>query len=170
MNLQTLYLTISCTKLLIVFVLIVGITSSASESNLDTALLAAVQKAMPRKIGTRQLNDALEMGLWNSNRTAVAISVSQQHPQDSLVFVFLRQPDGAYLVADASGVEVGNFVKLGFLPRADYERFETIPVEWLHRDDGLFQVRIRTRAWKAGQRYTVYEPLIIRPDGTVLYR
>ena len=85
-------------------------------------------------------------------------------------FCVLRQPDGAYLVADASGVEVGNFVKLGFLPRADYERFETIPVEWLHRDDGLFQVRIRTRAWKAGQRYTVYEPLIIRPDGTVLYR
>ena len=83
--------------------------------------------------------------------------------------MLLRQPDGTYLAADASGVEAGNFGKLG-RPRTDYEHFETTPVEWLYRNDGFFQVRIRTRAWRAGKRYTVSEPLIIRPDGTVLYR
>jgi hypothetical protein len=142
----------------------------AGEPRLDDALLSVANKAMPGEITRNQLIRALDAGLWNSDRTAVAISVSRQHLKDSVVVVFLRQPDGSYLAADASRVEVGNFGKLGLLPRTDYERFETIPVEWLHRDDGLFQVRIRTRAWRAGQRYTVYEPLIIQPDGTVLYR
>lgn len=165
MSLQILH-----TKLLMLFALILGIHAAASESNLDAALLAAAQNAMQEKVAAEQLTKALAIGLWNSDRTAIAISVPQQHPKHSIVLVFLRQPDGTYLATDASGVEVGNFGKLGLLPRADYEHFETVPVEWLHRDDGLFQVRIRTRAWKSGQRYTVYEPLIIRPDGTVLYR
>jgi hypothetical protein len=154
----------------ILFALIAGIHLVASEPRLDDALLSAAQKAMPGEIATRQLIRALDAGLWNSDRTAVAISVSQQHPKDSVVFVFLRRPDGTYLAADASRVEVSNFGKIGRLQPTDYERFETTPVDWLHRDDGLFQVRIRTRAWRAGQRYTVYEPLIIQPDGTVLYR
>jgi hypothetical protein len=163
-------LTISRATISIFFSVIASIHLFAGEPRLDDALLSAAQKAMPVEIATRQLIRALDAGLWNSDRTAVAISVSQQHPKDSVVFVFLRRPDGTYLAADASRVEVGNFGKLGLLPRTDYERFETIPVEWLHRDDGLFQVRIRTRAWRAGERYTVYEPLIIQPDGTVLYR
>ena len=50
------------------------------------------------------------------------------------------------------------------------KRFETTPVAWLHRDDGLLGVSMRTRAWRSGQRYTVSEPLLIRPDGTVLWR
>jgi hypothetical protein len=139
----------------ILFALIASIHIVAGESRLDDALLAAAQKAMPGEIATRQLIRALDAGLWNSDRTAVAISVSQQHPKDSVVFVFLRRPDGTYLAADASRVDVGNFGKLGLLPRTDYERFETTPLEWLRRDDGLFQVRIRTRLWRAGQRYTV---------------
>ena len=154
----------------IIFALIASIHALDGTSRLDAALLATAQKAMPGEIATNQLTRALETGLWNSDRTAVAVSVLQQHPKASVVFVFLQQPDGTYLAADASRVEVGNFGKLGLLPRTDYERFETTPVEWLHRDDGLFQVRIRTRAWRAGQRYTVYEPLIIRPDGVVIYR
>jgi hypothetical protein len=163
------YLTMSCVTLSILFALIVGIHSVAGESHPDDSLLAAAQKAMLGKIAANQSIRALDVGLWNSDRTAVAVSVPQQHPKDSVVFVFLRRPDGTYLATDVSSVETGNFGKLG-PPRTDCERFETTPVEWLHRDDGLFQVRIRTRAWRAGQRYTVYEPLIIRPDGAVLYR
>ena len=141
--------------------------ASGNESRVDAALLAAAQRAMPREIATNQLIRALESGLWNSNRTAVAVSITQ--PKASLVFVFLRQANGTYLATHASGVEGGNFGKVG-RPRADYERFETTPVGWLHREDGWFQVRMRTRAWRGGQRYTVSEPLLIKPDGTVLYR
>jgi hypothetical protein len=168
-RLRAWYLTMSCVTLPILFALIVSIHSVAGESRPNDLLLAAAQKAMPGKIAMSQLIRALDAGLWNSDRTAVAVSVPQQHPKDSIVVVFLRRPDGTYLAADVSNVETGNFGKLGPL-RTDYERFETTPVEWLHRDDGLFQVRIRTRAWRAGQRYTVYEALIIRPDGSVLYR
>ena len=151
----------------ILFALIAAIPELAGESRLDPSLLAAAQKAMPREMATNHWIRALESGLWNSNRTAVAISIPQ--PRASVVFVFLRQKDGTYLAADASGVESGNFGKLG-RPRTDYARFETTPVEWLHRDDGLFQVRMRTRAWRGGKRYTVSEPLVVKPDGTVLYR
>ena len=141
--------------------------ASAGESRIDAALLAAAQNAMPEEIAANQRIRALESGLWNSNRTALAVSITQ--PKASVVFVFLRQTNGTYLAADASGVAGGNFGKLG-RPRTDYERFETTPAEWLHREDGWFQVRMRTRAWRDGQRYTVSEPLLIKPDGTVLYR
>jgi hypothetical protein len=141
--------------------------ASAGESRIDVALLAAAQNAMPVEIATNQWTRALESGLWNSNRTAIAVSITQ--PKASVVFVFLRQTNDTYLAADASGVEGGNFGKLG-RSRTEYERFETTPVEWLHREDGWFQVRMRTRAWRDGQRYTVSEPLLIKPDGTVLYR
>ena len=151
----------------ILLVLLAGVPVLAGESRVNAALLSAAQKAMPREIATNQLVRAVETGLWNSNRTAVAVSITQ--PKASVVFVFLRQADGTYLAADASGVEGGNFGKLG-RPRTDYERFETTPVEWLHRDGSLFQVWMRTRAWMAGKRYTVSEPLIIRPDVVVLYR
>jgi hypothetical protein len=157
----------SRTALSILFALIGSIHALSGESRLDAALLAADQKAIPREIATNHLIKALDAGLWNSDRTAVALSVA--HPKASVIFVFLRQPNGTYLAADASAVEGANFGFFGHL-RTDYERFETKPVEWLHRDDGLFQVRMRTRAWRAGKRYTVSESLIIKPDGTVLYR
>jgi hypothetical protein len=148
-------------------VLMAGISALAGELPIDPVLLATARKAITEDVAQNQLVMALESGLWNSNRTALAISVAQ--PKGSVVFVFFRQSDGTYLAANASGVEGGNFGKLG-RPRADYERFETTPVEWLHRDDGVFQVRMRTRAWRGGQRYTVSEPLVIRPNGVVVYR
>ena len=142
-------------------------TPSAGESHVDTALLTAARKAAPIEITTNQLAAALSSGLWNSNLTALAISIPQ--PKASVIFVFLRQTNGTYLASNASGVEAGNFGKLG-RERTDYERFETTPVEWLHRTDGKFQVIMRTRAWRNGQRYTVSEPLLIGSDGVVMYR
>jgi hypothetical protein len=97
----------------------VGAAASAGESRIDTALLASAQKAVPSALAKNQLVRALESGLWNSNRTAVAISITE--PKASLVFVFISQADGTYLAADASGVEGGNFGKLG-RPRTDYDR------------------------------------------------
>ncbi len=151
----------------ILFTLLASFPALAAESRVDAALFAAAQRAMPRGIATNQLVRALESGLWNSNRTALAVSITQ--PKASVIFVFLRQTNRTYVAADSSLVEDGNFGKLG-RPRTDYERFETIPVEWLHRDDGFFQVLMRTRAWRHGRRYTVSEPLVISPQGRALYR
>jgi hypothetical protein len=144
--------------------------ASAAEPQLDTALFTAAQKAMPSEVTTNQLVSVLQEGVWNSNRTALAVSITQPHPKSSLVFVFLRQKDGGYLAVDARGVEGGNLGKLGTAGRAGYDRFETVPTEWLHREDGRFQVVMRTRAWKAGKRFTVSEKLLINPSGTVLWR
>jgi hypothetical protein len=151
---------------LILFALIAA--ASAGEPQIDSALLAAAQKAMPREVTTNELVSVLQAGLWNSNRTAIAISIPKL--KASVIFVFLRQTNATYLAVNASGVEGGNFGKLGLAGRAGYDRFETTPTEWLHREDGRFQVVMRTRAWKDGKRYTVSERLLINPSGTVLWR
>jgi len=84
--------------------------------------------------------------------------------------VFLKLDSGRYKAADVSGVEAASLGVLGISKKADYDRVETTPIEWLPRDDGRFQVVMRTRAWKAGQRYTVSERLLITSGGTPLYR
>ena len=88
----------------------------------------------------------------------------------TILFVFLKLDSDRYKAADVSGVEAANLGVLGVSRKTDYDRVETTPIEWLPRDDGRFQVVMRTRAWKAGQRYTVSEGLLIASDGTPLYR
>lgn len=118
---------------------------------------------------------ALEVGaagppdgaLWNRDRTAAVSSVHTDN--GSVVTAYVRQQDGTFLTFDLSAVEGGNFGKLG-RSRKDFDRFETTPIEWLQRQDGLLQVRIQTRAWRQGQRYTVTEPLVFSPDGRVVWR
>jgi hypothetical protein len=155
-----------------IFIGLVGMFATAcvmaAQPRVDESLVATARKALPHDISTNEIVRALGTGLWNSNRTAIAIGIPK--PKASLVFVFLRQTSGRYVAVDCSGVEGGNFGKLGIAGRAAYDRFETTPVEWLHRDDGMFQVVMRTRAWKSGKRYTVSEPLVIAADGTPLYR
>lgn len=151
----------------LILVFAFAVTASAGEMHIEAALLATAQKAVSGKVTTNQLATALESGLWNSNRTALAISIPQ--PKMSAIWVFIRQTNATYLTVDASGVEGCNFGVLG-RPRAYYERFETVPVKWLYREDGRFQVVMRTRAWRGGRRYTVSEPLLISREGVVMYR
>src|SRR4051812_1205675 len=69
---------------LILFELVAA--ASAGEPQVDPALLAAAQKAMPREVTTNELVRGLQAGLWNSNRTAVAVSISQPKPKASVIF------------------------------------------------------------------------------------
>ena len=144
--------------------------ASIEDSALDEALLDSAREVLLEEISLEGLEEVLGKGLWNSNRTAVAISIPMPPPKASRSFIFLYQPDGTFLACDASGVEGGNFGKLGTAKRERYDRYETTPIKWLSRDDGYFQVMMQTRAWKDGQRYTVAEPLVIRKDGLVIYR
>ena len=134
--------------------------SAEGESTFQTALRTA-------KISREELSHASHVARWKSDKSAAVVAFHRRH--GSLVLVLLRQPDGKFRVVDVSRVEDGNFSKLGF-PRSRAERFETSPVEWLPRDDGLLQVVVRTRAWQSGKQNTASEPLIIRPDETPLWR
>ena len=102
--------------------------------------------------------------LWSTDRSAAIAATPGQSATH--VTAYLRQQDGSFLLVDLSNVESGNFGKLG-RPRSDYDRVETVPVEWIARQDGLLQVKSRTQAWRLGQRHTVWDALVIRPDGTV---
>jgi hypothetical protein len=153
---------------LILFTMFVTAGAMAAEARVTETLLASARNVVPQDITTNELLRVLQAGLWNSNRTAVAVSFPRQNA--SVIFVFLQQTNGTYLAVNASGVEGGNLGVLGSRGRKDYDRFETTPVKWLYRDDGRFQVVMRTRAWRSGRRYTVSEPLLISPNGTVLWR
>lgn len=130
---------------------------------IDGKLIASARRALPQ-ISTSEIVRDIGDGLWNSNRTAVAIAIPK--PKASVLFVFLRQTHGDYLAVDVSGMEGAN---IGFLgPDRHYDRVETTPLKWLYRDDGLFQIQTRTRAWSSGRRYTAAGTLVIKPDGTCL--
>lgn len=108
-----------------------------------------------------------ENALWNADGTAaVAASPGESGTQ---ITAFLGQQDGSFRKIDLSAVENSNFGKLG-RRRTEYERFETTPIMWIPRLDGLLQIEIQTRAWHGGRRYTVSEPVLLRRDGTVLWR
>ena len=150
------------------FGLAVGASVAFAEPSVDDALLGAARKALPVDISTNEIARVLNAGLWNPEKTAVAVSFAR--PEASLVFVFIRRGPGKYQAVDVSGVEGGNFGKLGIAGRKGYERFETTPIRWMQRDDGLYFVEIRTRAWKSGKRFTVSEPMLISTNGTPLWR
>ena len=148
--------------------LLAAISALAGEPRVDEALFTAARKSLPRTLSSNAVFRALGSGVWDTNRTAVAVAVPQ--PKATVIFVFLRQTNSAWLAVDVSAVEGGNFGKLGLGGREPYERFETVPIEWRYFDDGYFSVVMRTRAWKGGKRYTVSETLVITPMGTVIWR
>ncbi len=136
----------------------------AAQPRIDDALLAAARKALPQDTPSSELVRALGAGTWNSNKTAVAVSIAR--PKGARIFVFPRQNTGKYLPVDVSGIEGANLGVIGITKRAEYDRVESAPIRWLPREDGLFQILVRTRAWKSGRRYTVSgAPAVIRADG-----
>lgn len=128
-------------------------------------LLASAQGALPQA-SADELVRAIDQGLWNTQRTALAIAIPR--PEASLLFVFLQQDSEDYLPVDVSGLERAN---IGFIgPDRRYERIETTPLKWLSRDDGRFHIQMRTYAWSSGQRYTAAGTLLMDPDGTCLWQ
>ena len=108
-----------------------------------------------------------DTALWNADKSAAVMSITGT--TGTRVTAYIRQEGGAFLEVDLSQVEDTNFGKLGRPPN-EYDYHETQPIEWLPRKDGLLQVKIQTRAWKHGKRYTISEPIIFRLDGTILWR
>jgi hypothetical protein len=151
----------------LILIMLVFSCSVGAQPEADRELFSAARPVVPTEYSDSNLRIALKNGLRHPEGTAVAVVIP--FAKASLLLIALKRSDGRFLVADVSSVESGNFGKLG-RPRTDYERYETQPVKWLQRDDGLFQVVMRTRAWRMGQRYTVAEPLVIKHDGTVLHR
>ena len=149
--------------------LFVIVCVAVAQPRIDDALLAATRKALPQGTPTNELVRVLRAGIWDSNKTAVAISLAR--PKASLIFAFLRQTNAKYLAVDVSGIEGANLGVIGIAKYAAYDRVETTPIKWLPRDDGLFQILVRTRAWKSGQRYTVSgAPAVIKADGATTWQ
>jgi hypothetical protein len=141
------------------------ISQPKGTANIADRLIASAHRALPQ-VSTNEIARALDHGVWNSNQTAVAIAIAK--PKASLLCVFLRQTGGDYLAADVSDIEGKNIGVIG--PDRHYDRRETTPVKWWHRDDGLFEIQMRTQAWSSGRRYTMSGRVVIKPDGTCLWQ
>ena len=151
------------TRFALAATLIATATLAAASSSFDAAVTGAARKA---GVAPNELLTAAKAGLWNRDKTAVAVAVNR--PSGTVAVVFVRSTTGDFVAVDVSAVENGNLRKLG-LERRGHD-VQTTPVAWLPRDDDLLQVEFRTRVRSSRQRYTASEPLIIRRDGTPLWR
>ncbi|MCP4769144.1 MAG: hypothetical protein GY875_23160 [Gammaproteobacteria bacterium] len=142
-------------KSLLLFLILAPITSLATD-------FAPIKEHQHLDIiDESKLNDALENGIWNEEKSAFAFCVSGA---ESSCYVYHNTK-----LIDVSGVEGRNIGKLGIAPRNSYEKFITHPALWIEREDGLLMIKFTTQAWKNGQRYSVHEPMVIK-NGKPIYR
>ena len=144
------------------------IQSSYSAEDIAPELLNVAKVHLLQNFSIKDIKQSLMRGSWNADKSAIAVTLYK--PKKTVVFIFIQQDEKKYKAVDISQIEDGNLGKLGMARRMEYSKIETIPTEWRNRDDSSYQVVLRTRVWKDGQRYTVYEELIITANGTPLWR
>lgn len=137
-------------------------------NNKDEALFKAAPDSLKSKVSKTEIHKAIKEGLWNKDKSAVAIYFLR--PESSIIYIFIFNNDGKILPVDISTVENGNVGKVGYARKNEYDKFETKPVNWIERNDDLLQINMRTRVWKNGQRYTTYEKLLLNKEGRVFWR
>jgi hypothetical protein len=157
---------------LLILIWLVFLPSGRAQSTnlLDPRLLKTAQSAIGTNATLAEIKTAIGKGLWNSNKTALAITIPKPHPKPTIIFAFLRKTDGNFIAADLGPQESGNFVQVGLARRDHYERFETKPREWRIGNDGCFEVDVFTRMWKNRKRYTGKSSVLISQEGKVFWR
>jgi hypothetical protein len=139
---------------------------AADASQIDPSLEKAALKAYSTRATTNQVKFAIQGGIWNSNKTALATIVPQPWPRASMMFVFLKATNRDYLAVDVSALEDSALVRLGLSKRPQYQRFETTFLHWRKdREDSLLEISSQTRFWKNGKRFTTGAFVVISRDG-----
>jgi len=105
-----------------------------------------------QNISDTDFNKGISTGLWNNEKTALAITFHSSTKTICLVIITLNNK---FIISDVSQVESGNFGKLGTATRNKYEKYKTFPTKWLKTEGDYFQIEFTTQAWKNGQRYTL---------------
>ena len=136
--------------------------------DMDKELFDAVKNQLSQVYTIEDIRNSVMHGLWNPVKTAIVITFHSS--KKTTIYMFIPDKEEKYKAVDISLVENGNIGKIGIAGREQYSKIESTPFEWIIRKDENYQIKIRTRAWKDGQLYTVYEPLIVTEDGKPLYR
>lgn len=134
---------------------------------IEKALLKAACIVISSDMNEDEIRSVLEAGLWSDDSSAVAISIPRQ--DEYMTFVFRLQPDGTFSATDVSWIANTVFGAWGF-PRDEIERFETKPVSWRSGNRGNLLLRIQTRGWREGRRYTGWDVYLVSPDGALTNR
>jgi hypothetical protein len=145
------------------------LTPITSYAQTQAELRDAIRNALPGEVTTGEMDSAIKAGVWDSNRRAVAISIIRAS-RPTILLVILKLASGRYKAIDISETEGANLGVLGIARWDAYDRVETTPVKWLPRNDGYFQVVVRTKASKNGKQYSMEDSRVITSDGTPIYR
>lgn len=133
------------------------------ESKTVVAELPMRSKAMARTV-----SDLTWEFSWAAGGSAVALTVSDSNHSD--VAAFVRSTIGEWKGIDVSAVLNDQLGKLG-RPRTDFERIENRALDWSETSDESHLFWVQTRLWdKAGQRYTLKEPILINSHGEYVVR
>jgi len=143
--------------------LVAQLPAAAAESG--DRLVVAAQAIMPSGTALTEIGSALRGGVWRQDQAAVAVTLPREN--ETLVYVFVRQPDGSYAATDAT--RVISLAAFGFFgwPAEEFERFEIQPLDWAMREGGLSLLFTQVRAWREGQRYTSSDVFFVGADGSI---
>lgn len=141
-----------------------GHASDVSTEKLKLAVLGVVGSDYEAET----VDAAVANGLWDESRQALAMAIPGE--DHTGIFALMKQQSGEFAAVDVSIIEKGLFRKLGLADRSSYERYETVPVEWIPMANERQMLIVRLRAWKEGQRYTVTGPVVIEASGQVIWQ
>ena len=143
-----------------------------SEAAVDAAdvdqMILAVQKVAMDDITEGELASAIEAGLWNEERTALAIAIPKS--KRTFLFVLVEQSSGDYVAADVSPVEDALFRKISLAERAEYKSYKSSPYQWVHGNGSMQILLVRLVAWTKFGGYSVQGPVVVKDDGSIVWQ
>jgi hypothetical protein len=132
----------------------------------EEEIIEAVRNEMGRlDLGFEEINGVRD-AVWNENRTALSISGIKGDETHLYVFIF-RGPGDILPVKVRSITGESAFPKVG-LPLSHYDRYDVESKLSGDLQSNDLWVDYTYRAWKDGQRYSVFlKPIGIKRDGSL---
>ena len=136
-----------------------------AQSRLSTEIFPILRNEFPH-LASNEIAGAVGAALWNSNRTAVALSLTNALTNGTATRIFVLVDTGSAISVVGADVQADHLHRLAFPQGSAYDRAETAPVRWIPWPTGEFLVIVRTRIWKGSEAiYSIEAPLVVDRKG-----
>lgn len=129
-------------------------------------LLERAQQVLPAGYSDELMRRTFTQSLSNSNLNA-ALSVFEAE-KGSLIYLFIRQPDGQYVAVDLSHLEAQNIQALSQGHNGTFDRIESHPNGLSFGEDFVFEAEISTSVLSGSQMKQHSASVRVNPNGLVL--
>ncbi len=132
--------------LIVLFICTLSLPPTVSADDVDVdELLSVSSRIVGDEVTDAELSNAIAAGLWNDQRTALAIAIPG--PNRTLLIALVQQASGDFIAADISRIEGALFRTIGLADRTSYERYRTTPDHWRKAGDHGHLLVVRLEAW-----------------------